>query len=243
MRTNILFAFPVAALIACGSSTTTPTPTPDLATTTPPADMAVFVAPTKPALAATQLDRMGRPTINVAVTNPFNLNYTGVGMGANGRDATRLAYNSDSNPAAWAANWTPVLAKTLAIYDGVDKVCGNQFAACGAVAGCAMGHVAAAGDYNTFASVLADDQLYMNTTLTNCGLYLGVELASLQVPGASATCGGRTPLVNVVDETYTAAVVGAAGFNANGTFAVTGGVTTKSTQASLTTFPFLTTPN
>jgi hypothetical protein len=248
MRTTLFCAFSVAALAAgCGGNgTMTMNPNPDMTST-------MNVNPTKPGLAATQIDRMGRGAINVAVTNPFNLNQTGTGMGGASRDATRLAYDSDSNESAWTTNWVPVLQQTLAIYDGADTVCGNQFAACGMAAGCGAtyngkgANVTPATTYGALATVLADDQIYTNTGVANCGFYLAVEANALAVSGAGTYCGGRTPLVDVVSETYTAATVGAGGFPpAFPNFEITDGITSKAMAvpaASLTTFPFLANPN
>ncbi len=232
MRTTLFFAFSAAALVVgCGSNNTN---NPDMAVT----------QPAKPAVGSTQIDRLGRGTINVAVTNPFNLDYTSVGGGAT-RDATRAQNSADGNQQGWATVWTPILAKTLALYDGVDTVCGNQFGACGMAGGC-NGAAPAAGRYNTLAGVLADDQLYMDTTKTDCSFYLAVEATALGVTPASTFCGGRTPSVDVVDVMYTAATVGAAGFptTPGSPFMITDGVAMEAeTPASLTTFPFLATPN
>lgn len=238
MKSNLFFAFSVAALVAgCnGNPMNPPPPNPDLAMPMPD--------PVKPALAGTQIERMGRPTINVAVTNPFNLDYTAVGGGMT-TNASRDKYNQDSNPAMWVANWKGSLAKTLGIYDGVDTVCGNQFGACGMAAGCG-GTAPAAGQYDTLASVLADDQLYMDTTQTNCAFYLSVEANVLKVAGANAFCGGRILSAQVVHETYTAAAVGASGFPVPPAtaFAVTDGVLGSGNgQYSTTAFPFLAAPN
>lgn len=244
MRSNILLALPVAALIAaCGGSSTgaadmTTTTTPDMTTTVVP-------DPVKPALATTQIERMGRATINVAVTNPFDLDYTSVGGGTN-RDATRDKHSKDGNEAQWAATWTPIIAKTLALYDGVDTKCGNQFGACGMAGGCAVGSTPMANRYNTLAGVFADDRLYLDSTKTDCSFYLAVEATVLQVPGANTFCGGRTPTVDVVDVMYTAATVGASGFPTpvKPTFDITDGIAKENETAdSLTVFPFLSDPN
>lgn len=235
MRTTIFFAFSVAAALATGcgkNEMNTP-------------DMATEMEPVKPAMNTTQIERMGRGTINVAVTNPFDLDYSAV-QGGNGVNATRDMHSKDGNQAGWAAKWTPIIATTLGIYDGVDRVCGNQFGACSMAAGCASASTPMPGRYNTLAGVLADDQLYVDTTKSDCSFYLAVEAALLQVPGANMFCGGRTPLVDVVDVMYTAATVGAAGFPATPTagFAIHDGVTKDNeTTDSLTTFPFLSDPN
>jgi hypothetical protein len=242
MKNQLFFAFSVASLVAgCGSSTNNTVP--DMSTP-PPADMTVVVVnPVKPAIRATQIERMGRPTINVAVTNPFNLDYTAQN-GTTTTDATRDKYNADGNQSGWKTSWTSTLAKTLAIYDGVDMKCGNQFGACGMAAGCGVA-APAVGRYNTLAGVLADDQLYMDTTQTNCSFYLAVEANVLSVPGTAAFCGGRALSAQVVHETYTAAAVGVTGFPvAPATaFAVTDGVTGTGNGQVSATFPFLANPN
>lgn len=244
MKNYILLALPFAAFVA-GCDNDTPTNTPvDMAMMTTPPDLAMFVPPPKPALAATQIERMGRATINVAVTNPFDLDYTTQGGGAN-QNATRDMHSKDQDIANWRTKWTPIIARTLGIYDGVDRTCGNQFGACGMAVGCG-GAAAAAGRYNTLAGVFADDQLYMDTTKTNCGFYLAVEATALQVAGANVFCGGRTPLVDTVDVMYTAASVGAGGFptQVKPGFDITDGVAADAEGVdSLTAFPFLTAPN
>lgn len=233
MKNPILFAFSVAALAACGSNNNTAM------------DMAAS-DPVKPAMASTQIDRMGRATINVAVTNPFDLDQTAIGGGAN-QGATRDMHSKDANVQGWKAKWTPIIASTLAIYDGADRACGSQLGACGAYAGCpTTGYTPAATDYNTLAGVLADDQLYMNTAKTNCGFYLAVEASVLAIPGTDSFCGGRTPLHDAVDIMYTAATVGIGGFPVPPAtaFAVTDGVNADLEGTdSLTDFPFLTAPN
>ena len=131
----------------------------------------------------------------------------------------------------------------LAAYDGADGTCGNQLLACGLPTGCAAGTAPAAGRYKALGDAFADDRLYLDTSKTTCGtLYLGVEANAIGV--TNHDCGGRTPTnsEDAVDETYTFATVGAAGFS-GGKFAVTDGVSNAEAPASLTTFPFLADPN
>jgi Domain of unknown function (DUF4331) len=175
-----------------------------------------------------QIDRLGRGTINVAVTDPFDITTMG-------QNATRDAYNADGDEAGWVARWVPDLETMLAIYDGADGTCGNQLLADTSKTDKSR--------YATLATVLADDRLYLDTSKTTCTTYLGVELDAVGV--ANSDCGGRTPNEQVVHIMYTAATVGASGFKADGTFAVTDGVPADGdgTTASLTAFPFLTAPN
>jgi len=224
-----MFVIPALFALGCDDATTTNT-NPDLITTGGNVDIAMgpdmAMAPAAPAL-GDQLERMGRPTINVAVTNPFNLKES-VGM----QDATRDAYNKDSDPSKWVANWKNDIRTNLAIYDGADTVCGNQ-------AGADMAKMDPTR-YDTLATVLADDRLFVDTTGKTCNLYLGVELAVLGV--ANMDCGGRTPNYDVVDFTYTAATVGAAPI-LMGMFPVNDGIPKDPDgTANLTTFPFLDNP-
>jgi len=184
--------------------------------------------PPAPPSVGAQIDRLGRGTINVAVTDPFDITTMG-------QDKTRDAYNADADEASWGAHWVADLETILAIYDGADGTCGNQLLA-------DMSKTDKTR-YATLATVLADDRLYLDTGKTTCTTYLGVELNAVGV--ANSDCGGRTPNEQVVHVMYTAATVGAAGFMSNGSFAVTDGVQADGdgTSASLTAFPFLAAPN
>jgi hypothetical protein len=190
----------------------------------------------------TQIDRLGRGAINVSVTNGFDLNSTP----RPGRDATRNAYNADGDMANWVTNWSPQLQAILAIFDGADTVCGNQLLACGQASGCPSGTAPAAGRYQALANLLADDVLFVDTSKTTCGIYLGVEATAVGLTAAANDCGGRTPLYDVVDVTYTAATVGLSGIVdgvTTGTFPINDNATNQETAPSLTTFPFLAAPN
>ncbi len=175
-----------------------------------------------------EIDRMGRPAINTALTAPLGAAPLPDG-GALAEPAAKDLYNSDNTPADWATNWTYPFATSLAVYDGLDGICGNQPAAGKPDAGSPMAYFELGG-------VLTDDELYLDTTLTSCVQYLGVEFAFL-TGVADFDCGGRTPLENTIDTTYSVLATG----NPTG---VTNGVTMKAgTQASITVFPYLATPN
>src|SRR5687767_5753278 len=73
--------------------------------------------PQPPTIGA-QIDRMGRPAVNTAVNKTF--------AGGAARDPARDTYNADKDNAGWAAKYTAEVAGNLAIYDGVDRNCGNQ---------------------------------------------------------------------------------------------------------------------
>jgi hypothetical protein len=148
------------------------------------------VFPPAPKLGA-QIDRMGRPAINTVGSKTFDK--------AN-RDAALDAYNKEGDLTKWSA-YAADIAASLAILDALDKAdnadpamagCGNQVAA---------GGKQTKGTYDTLAGVLADDRLWVKLTAKGgCGLYLGVEANFLGV--TNDTCGGRTPVDDVVDESY-----------------------------------------
>jgi hypothetical protein len=172
--------------------------------------------PLPPALGA-QIDRMGRPGINTAVTDPFNLNSATKG-------AAQDNYNAATTSAQWSA-FTNRFAGNLAILDSLDTVCGNQLLA---------GPTPSAGRYNTLAGVLADDQLYVNSNSGTCTTYLGVEANAVGI--ANNDCGGRTPTVDVIDRTYSVLAAGALS-------GVTDGVDRDADAThSTTAFPFLAAP-
>ena len=176
--------------------------------------------PAKPALGATQIDRMGRAGVNTALTDPFDIVQ---GMTPN---QVKDAYNALSDPSTWASQFKGNIATNLAILDSLDTVCGNQLLA---------GGTATAGRYDTLASVLADDRLYVRTDRTTCTTYLGVEANAVGI--ANDDCGGRTPLYNTIDVTYSALAIGQ--FSG-----VTNGFTSDSEGSpNATTFPFLGAPN
>ena len=170
--------------------------------------------PLPPTLGA-QIDRMGRPGVNTALTDPFNLNTS---MKAAAQDA----YNAAGAPSQWSPSFAPRIAANLAILDSLDTVCGNQLLA---------GPSAASGRYNTLATVLSDDQLYVNSGSGTCTTYLAVEANAVGI--ANTDCGGRTPVVDVIDRTYSVLALGALS-------GVTDGVAADADGGhSTTAFPFL----
>ena len=171
--------------------------------------------PAAPTLGTVITDRMGRAAVNTALTNPFD---TVAGSSPN---AVKDSYNSVSDPTAWSGMFKANIKGNLAILDGLDTVCGNQLIA-----------DASATRYDTLAGVLVDDQLYLNTASGACTIYLGVEANAVNaIPNSD--CGGRTPLENTIDETYSLLAIGAPS-------GVTNGVTSDAdSMPSLSEFPFL----
>jgi hypothetical protein len=157
-----------------------------------------------------QLDRMGRPlTTNalLATLGPDDF-----------ADDLKERYNLATPSTADA--FIPEIEKGLALYDGFDAVCGNQWLA--------DRRGPPANRYQKLARVMADDRLWIDSSFGECREFFAVELKRKD-------CGGRSPLVDAVD-VYRAVLV-------NGT--TTGfedGVDTDDQQHSTDRFPFLAAP-
>jgi hypothetical protein len=161
-----------------------------------------------------QLDRIGRPAVNTALINPYDIYrpFMPNGPTENG-DASKDKYNTDPIPANWVNNWGRAINMNIAILDGLDGgTCGNQAFFVGG------------NTYATLATVLANDALLVDTTKGSCTAYLGAETMS------ATECGGRTLSMDVIDATYSA-LVGAA---------TTDGI--AQTTAPMAAFPFFTAP-
>jgi hypothetical protein len=184
-------------------------------------DMSVATTPTKPTLGA-QIDRMGRPGVNTALTNPFD---TVMGSTV---DGVKEAYNEESNDAMWGTKFAGYIAGNLAILDGLDTVCGNQFGAA------AAGGDGGGNPYTLMGGALADDQVYVDTGKSTCGQYLAVEINAVAMAGLN-DCGGRTPTMDTIDTTYSALAAGVL-------TGVGDGITQPTPAPNSTTFPFLGAP-
>ena len=169
---------------------------------------------TPPAIKGTQVDRMGRPTINTALNHVFDTN-------ASAKGTAKDTYNADKNIGGWATAYAPEFAKNLAIFDSLDTVCGNQ-----------LGY--ANGSYAGLAGLTADDRLYVNTAGAQCTTYLAVEANALNII-PNSDCGGRKLAYDVVDVTYSAVSVGAVS-------GVTDGIGPVAAKTNGTTFPYLAAP-
>jgi hypothetical protein len=213
MRTLLAVALALAA--GCDDDNTMMMTNPDLSASSFPA---------APAIGSTQLDRMGRAAINTALTDPF---FTDKTMHEGKQDA----YNKAA-PQAWQG-FAAQFAPALAVFDGLDGVCGNQ-----PLSSADASDGGASAGYGTLASILANDVLLLDTAVNDCSAasnYLAVEV-SVITSGTPASCGGRTPLDNVIDVTYTVLSGGAQ--------PVTNGVTkdADANAAQLANFPFLGAP-
>jgi hypothetical protein len=141
-------------------------------------------------------------------------------------DQVSDAYNSASDPSEWVGLFADEIATNIAILDSLDTVCGNQLLA---------GDAVAPGRYSALAGVLADDQLYVNTASGTCQQYLAVEGNAVGI--TNTDCGGRTPLEDTIDVTYSVLAVGALTGVGDGVPIDADGT------ASITAFPYLDTPN
>jgi hypothetical protein len=165
-----------------------------------------------------RIDRMGRPLTGNAL-----LAHLGKDEEA---DAYKLQYN-EATPET-AESFVPVIARSLALYDGYDGHCGNQLM---------IDAAAPPGErYTPLAKLLADDRLWVNSASSTCTQLFGVELAAL--PGGARwrnDCGGRTLHYDAVN-VYRSLLAG--GTND----AVTDGVRADDREHSDVVFPFLAAP-
>jgi hypothetical protein len=168
------------------------------------------------------IDRMGRPGVNTALTNPFDLYKQAGQTTAEVSDVTKDRYNLDAGEMMWAVTWSPAVRLHLGIFDALDDMCGNQ-AGYGALS---------MPNYTLLAAVLAGDALQIDASKFTCNQYLGAELAALGAPVMD--CGGRKLNYDVIDVTYSALAAGV-------TAGVTDGPIGENTPAG-TTFPYMTAP-
>ncbi len=214
MKNLHLFAVALA-LAACGDDKAKPdAPKPIDA---PPIDSLNIPTPPIP---GAQIDRMGRPAVNTALNHVFDVDATAKGSAKN-------AYNQDSGTGTWPTTYTNEFAHNLAILDALDTTlaasgCGNQVCYngptnCPTGGGTAGACPGANCSYNFMASVLADDQLYLDTAKGICRFYLAVEFGIVTGSG-NDTCGGRAPDYDVIDFSYTALAVGVTGFSTDGNY-------------------------
>lgn len=225
-KTIYLFALAGLTLAACGDNqkATTDGNTPDGSN----------VIPAAPALGP-QIDRMGRPAINTALNHSFEPPSAAQG-------SAKDAYNADGSVGTWQATWVPKFAPNLAVIDAADTgICGNGLcesvfpgtetavtcaADCGGqnpnVTQDGCGNVplwtpngsgqATTTSYVQLAGLLADDQLYLDTSKPVCNAYLALEFSLVTMIPVSS-CGGRAPSYDVMDTSYSVLAMGIAGFN------------------------------
>lgn len=201
------------ALACCGDNRLRP---PDARE--PPRDSDVDIdappLPRPPALGA-QIDRMGRPAISMALIALRDAD------GAT-RTAQKDAYNHATDPATWRTTTVKTgstiereLEKNLAVFDALDR---GLATAMGTLPGCGNPLVDSTSTgpafYKLTADLLADDQLYVDTSRGNCTVYLALEIERASAGRIVHTaCGGRMPTHDVIDATYSVLAAGLDGLS------------------------------
>ena len=177
--------------------------------------LAVWATTTTP---ERQVDRAGRPLTGNALLAPLGP--------AEKSGALKDAYNQ-ATPAT-SARFIPDIQQGLALYDGYDGECGNQFLA-GEIADIDIRYI-------SLGSLLADDRLWVNSASRECTQLFAVELAALGDQSALRDdCGGRVP-------TYSAANVFRS-LLANGTTTGVDDGLQRDDHKVSTAFPFLAAPD
>jgi len=177
-----------------------------------------------------QIDRMGRPAVNTALTNPFDL-YNGQTS-----DETKAIYNADASPSTWNTTWgsgnnmagtSGPVGLHMAIIDGLDGTCANQFAY-------GLGSTLGFSKYGLLNLVLSNDALHLDSSQGTCSTAAGAGYLSVEIATATGTtnadCGGRKLEHDVIDITYSALA-------RNGTTGVMDNIAQTSVPSA--TFPFL----
>jgi len=166
-----------------------------------------------------QIDRAGRPLTGNAL----------LGTIASEEESDRLKEQYNAATPATASQFIPEIEKGLALYDGFDGKCGNEFLA--------KAGAPSSNRYRTLAALLADDRLWVNSAATVCTQLFAVELANLAGHRELRNdCGGRTPNYSAVN-TYRSLLVGGQSTG------VDDGVNHDDHEHSTTQFPFLAAPD
>jgi hypothetical protein len=165
--------------------------------------------------AGARIDRMGRALTANALLGLFDSEEFG--------DRRKSAYNQASRD-RWVT-FEAEIAAALALYDGFDGACGNQWLA--------VQNSSPAARYRGLAHLLADDRLWINSAAKICSQYLAVEFD--HVGDTNHDCGGRTPGYDAVDVFRSLLAAG----NVTG---VDDGVSSDDRRHSDFSFPFLAAP-
>ena len=258
------------ALAACGDNKTRPDGR--LPPDGPPADAQCSNCPPAPAI-GTQIDRLGRPTVNTLLNRGFD--------GTAGAGPAKDMYNADADAATWPATYLAEFKRNLGILDALDTgLCGNgkcetaEFdfngdpVACNGAGqdcngttpnaannGCGnqvlynggVGTTPSASSYNALAGMLAADELWLDPHKGLCGLYFAVEFGVVisggMPSGGNTTCGGRMPQYDVIDFSLSAIAMGIPGFSTDGKFTPKLGDGVPPHTDYLSTFPYLGAPH
>ena len=203
-------------------------------------------APSSPPALGAQIDRLGRPAISTALIGVF------AAPGA-ATTAQKDAYNQASDAATWKTTTLSTLPTSstverelevnLAVFDALDKGLAIAKAGCGN----AMMYAGPPNptSYLAAADLLADDQIYVDTSKPTCTVYLALELEQASAGTfIHGTCGGRTLIDDVIDVSYSVLAAGTAGLDqANGFSPKIGDGVGAHTDLLKDTFPFLGPPH
>lgn len=163
-----------------------------------------------------RLDRLGRPLSKNALLGLADPNGTL-------RDEWNRLIPADSG------RFVADIEKSLAFYDGLDGVCGNQILI--------DRKVQPARRYRQLAKLLTDDRLWVNAASRTCSQFFAVELANLAGrKDLGGDCGGRTP-------TYDASNVWRSLLVRGTTAGIDDGLHEDEHEPSSTQFPFLAPPD
>jgi len=172
-------------------------------------------APGDAPVLGTPVDRMGRTLTGNALIGPLDPEAVS--------DRRKEQYNRAAQR-DWP-RFVPDIARTLALYDGFDGVCGNAWRADRTTPPAQRNH--------GLAALLADDRLWIDSRKRRCERYLAIEL---QAGGMRTNdCGGRRPDLDAVD-VYRSLLVGG---RESG---VDDGVARDDKPQPVDTFPFLAAP-
>lgn len=229
MNTLKFLAVAAIALIGCGDNKSVPDAR---VVDASPADAYCSNCPAAPTLGA-QIDRMGRAAVNTVLNHGFDADATAA-------QAAKKAYNENDDVSTWVSTATVLeFAKNLALIDVLDTSatatgCGNQ-----ALYNGGTGTTPAVASYHALATMLANDQLFLDTGKSSCTTYLAVEAVALL--GSYSTCGGRAPGYDVVDYSYSMLAAGLSGFTTTLMPLIKDGA--EPHDDYLTEFPYLGPPN
>jgi hypothetical protein len=222
------------AATACGDNKEGPGPRPDSGS----GSGSGF--PAAPVLGA-QIDRMGRPAVNTLLNHGFDPT-ADAGSAKNAYNAD-TAFGSGwiatwraefaKNAAILDALDTGICGNgrcELGEIPGIGSAgpvcqpdCGSAGSGSGSGNGCGntvLYNAATPGvsdpnpaSYLGLGQLLAQDEIFLNTSKGTCALYLAIEYyVANSAAGTETTCGGRTPQYDVVDFSLSMLTMGAAGF-------------------------------
>lgn len=168
---------------------------------------------------ARRWDRLGRPLSKNALVGLTDPN--GVG--------DKLEDQWNRLTPATSGRFLADMERSLAFYDGLDGVCGNQIFV--------TRKIHSVQRYRRLAALLTDDRLWVNAASHKCTQFFAVELANLAGrKDLRGDCGGRTPLYDASNVWRSLLVEG-------GTSGTDDGLHQDEHVPSWTKFPFLAPPD